>query len=102
MQGENQGCGGIVNLTEASQHPLRAPDAAVTPRNGRIEGELDCQWTVLASAGKVIRNFSFNKRALFTTFYITLYGILIMFCCVIGRTSVDADRHGDSDQSWNL
>ena len=53
--GERQGCGGIVNLTETSQVQLRAPDVAVNPRNDRIEGELDCQWTVLTLPGKVIR-----------------------------------------------
>lgn len=53
--GERQGCGGLVNLTDNPQQQLRAPDAATTPRNGQISGELDCQWTVLAPPGKVIR-----------------------------------------------
>lgn len=53
--GERQGCGGLVNLTESVQQQLRAPNAAVTPRNGQIDGELNCQWTVLAPPGKVIR-----------------------------------------------
>lgn len=43
-------------MTETvQQRQLRAPSAAVTPRNGQIEGELDCRWTVLAPPGKVIR-----------------------------------------------
>ncbi|XP_046451773.1 cubilin-like isoform X2 [Daphnia pulex] len=53
--GERQGCGGLVNLTANPQQQLRAPDAAVLPRNGHIDGELDCQWTVIAPPGKVIR-----------------------------------------------
>lgn len=53
--GERQGCGGLVNLTRTAQQQLRAPDAAVTPRNGRFDGELDCQWTVTAPPGQVIR-----------------------------------------------
>jgi len=53
--GEQQGCGGVVNLTSVSQQQLRAPDAALNPVNGRIEGDLDCQWTVLTRPGKVIR-----------------------------------------------
>jgi hypothetical protein len=53
--GERQGCGGLVNLTSNAQQQLRAPDAAVLPRNGHIDGELDCQWTVIAPPGKVIR-----------------------------------------------
>ena len=28
---------------------------AVTPRSGRFDGELDCQWSVIAPPGQVIR-----------------------------------------------
>lgn len=46
----------MINLTQTVQYQLRAPDAAVTPdSNGRIEGDLDCQWQVLSPPGKVIR-----------------------------------------------
>ena len=53
--GADQGCGGVINLTATTQQQLRAPDAAVNLRDGRIEGELDCQWLVVAQPAKVIR-----------------------------------------------
>ena len=62
-KGERQGCGGVVNLTEVIQQQLRAPDAALNPTNGRIEGELDCQWTVLTRPGKVIRKSIANHSS---------------------------------------
>lgn len=53
FSGESQGCGGVVNLTVNAQHELRAPSVAVNPI--RDQGELDCQWTAIATPGKVIR-----------------------------------------------
>lgn len=54
-KGERQGCGGLVNLTQNAQQQIRAPEVAVTPRNGQMDGELDCRWIVIAPPGKVIR-----------------------------------------------
>ena len=49
--GSRQGCGGIVNVTEGSQ-TIRSLD---TDSDGQYEPQLNCQWTVVAPAGKVVR-----------------------------------------------
>ena len=49
--GPDQGCGGLVNLTEGR----RTITSLDLDNDGNYEPELNCQWTVVAPAGKVVK-----------------------------------------------
>ena len=49
--GPEQGCGGLVNLTEGR----RTITSLDLDNDGNYDPELNCQWTVAAPAGKVVK-----------------------------------------------
>ncbi|XP_065577276.1 cubilin-like isoform X4 [Artemia franciscana] len=50
--GENQGCGGIRNVTSTNSIELRSLDI---DGNGQYEHNLDCQWIIIGEPGQVLR-----------------------------------------------